>query len=86
MLPSRALGHMILARSWLHCGLCAGTVDAQGEGDDGDEHQEMLPGGGDRCLSGIRPGGGRPCLGEERHFLHHPSDAEQREAGSQNLA
>lgn len=47
MLPSRALGHMILARSWLHCGLCAGTVDAQGDGDDGDEHQEMLPGGDD---------------------------------------
>ena len=31
-------------------------------------------------MSRVGPGRGRPCLGEERHFLHHPSDAKQRES------
>ena len=79
-------GRQILVRSWPHCGLSglgfAQTVDAQGDGGDGAGRvsREASWRGWLMHEQG-RPGRGRPRLGEERHFLHHPSDAKQREQG-----
>lgn len=74
--PARILGRIDLSvRPW------PALWTSSGRGGE----SEMLPGGGAWCMSRVWPGRGRPHPGEESHFLCHPSDAEQRDAGSQSL-